>query len=200
MSLNQTYTKSAPKVDIPEGVQLGKLYSIVDLGVHVNERFKDKNGNPIAANKVMLTFELQDVLLPDGRPAATNAELTASLSDKATIQPILIGLLGGGADAISFVRTEGREVSEVLSKVLGKPLQLNMVKNEKGYVNIKGTMPVTKSTNITPTVNELILVTDVNNVSPDTLAKIPEFVKKKMANRVNKEAGSAIGNDTDCPF
>lgn len=209
MSLNDKPAKGGKEFFlIPEDTYIAKLYSIIDLGdqdTGFTRRIKNEDGTetdtgePQISTKVMLTYELSDVLMDDGRPAVISAGfagLTASFHELAQLRKHGLAALGGNAEAVAFMDAEGRTAGEVLEKMLDKPVLLTIVhapskKTGKVYANI-GTvsaLPKKDLKDVKDTVNPRVLVLDANNVDPETQAKIPKFIQDRMAMRLNALAG-----------
>lgn len=194
---------------VPEDSYVAKLYSVIDLGEHDSgfrkiDKITGKDHGPVVNTKMHLTFELQDVNLEDGRPAVVSRELTASLSDLSNFLPIAHALLGGTSESLQWLKEDGREIGDVLEKILGKAGLLTIVhstskKNGKVYANIGSVaaLPKAMHKSVTPTVNSLVSILDVNNVSEESIEKLPRFLLDKMANRLNKPEGDSI---EDIPF
>lgn len=180
--LNQKYKQESLFI-IPEDTYIAKLYSAVDIGEH-EAIF---SGETKKVHQVVLTFELQDADLPDGRPSVISHTYTASLNDKARLKPVIHALLGGTSEAMNLIESEDEDLTSLLSKSLGKPVQLSVVhreKDKKKYVNIGVVMALPKSMqkSVTPLFNEKIIISDVENIiNPDS---IPEWLIKRINNRL----------------
>lgn len=206
MALNQSYKKGDTFL-VPEDSHIARLYSAIDIGLQetgfrkIDSKTKEDLG-PQITNQVLLTFELQDVLLPDGRPAAISGTFTSSLSDKAKLKPILHALLGGTSEAKALIENEEEKVETLLAKAIGQPLLLSVVhKESKGsiYANVGGAMPLPKAmkAGLKEQVNKNLLITDVDNISPENQERVHEWIQKRIDKRLNKSGGSTSG---DMPF
>ncbi len=203
MSLNKKITGKSSSFLIPEDSHIATLYSIVDIGdQETGFRKTDKDGNDAGvqiSSQVMLTFELQDVHIEDGRPAAISNTLTASVNEKARLRPILLALLGGTSEAKALFESEEETVGSLLKRALGKSVLLSIVHREskgKVYANIAGAVPLPSSMkgSLKEPHNKLVFVDDVNNISSEMEALIPDWVfQKKINQRLN-------GKDSIIPF
>lgn len=187
-------TMKPKKSSLKEGQYIGKLFSIVDIGEQAT-----KFG---VIRQVNLTYELQGTAVSkeDQRPLVTSQLVNiASLNEKANLYKTALPLLGGGTEAVSFLKNPETTLGEVLKKILGKSGQLNMAANDKGYVNIKGIAPIgLLSSQVTPAVNEQLLILDCENITPENLARLNEFTKNKIDARVRDSSGEESSGNT--PF
>lgn len=191
----------------PEGSHVGKLYSIVNIGDHVVQTDKGE----AVKTKVTLTFELQEVLIADGRPAAISQTYNVSLHEKATLRPVVVALLGGSAKVSQDIdalldNPEGADITHVLQGCLGKAALLQVIHNKgKGaqatntYANIASviSLPTIMAAAITPVVNHLLFVDDPNLITAEQEKLLSPLTKKKLATRLN---GSSSVSDEDINF
>lgn len=196
--------KPGQKFEVPEGVYIGKLYSIVHLGDQETTSFDGTD--VVIKEQVALTFELQGTVIEDGpnkgKPLVSTKTYTASLHEKASLVAtgILAALLGGGRRAQEILTNEETNLEALLPSLLGKAVQLNIGRGPKSKSNgILNAMPLAAGTSVTPLVNPTILVLDADNVDKATMERLPEFIQKKINSR---KLGTAFAgtNTGDNPF
>ena len=157
--------KTSPQA--PEGTHTGILYSIIDLGSHMN---------PMAnrmQRKVRLTFELSEELMDDGRPFSIGKEFTMSVDRKAKLYEYIRSWKGIDA-------AEGLD----MDALLGEPANIS-IKHETGqtgktYAAITAITPLKKNEVAPNPINPLVLF-DLDKFNPEVYASLPEFVRTKVA-------------------
>ncbi len=152
---------------IPEGLEIGVCYAILDLGTHHDDKYgKDQR-------KVCLIWELPHVeaIMINGKPMprVISKQYTLSLGEKANLRHDLEGWRG---KAFTEEQLEGFD----LAVLAGKNCQVQIIHNKtaKGtYANIKTIVNVPKGhveiESVAP-----IVVYDIGNVIPDDV--IPEWI------------------------
>jgi hypothetical protein len=214
MALNQSYKKSDTKEYflIPEDSHVAILYSAIDLGdqqtgfPETDDEDKPIPGTNKVQSRVRLTFELQDVLMADGRPAVIGEDFNVSLHELARLRPILEAALGGGKAAKDLIESEDEDVGSLLKKSVGKAVLLSVIhkpskKTGVMYANIGSAtaLPSALKSTVKKGVNDTVYVGDVNTIDQATLDKIPAFIKAKIAVRLNGPQSKAA-NDSESPF
>lgn len=126
----------------PEGVHRAVCVGVYDVGTQpsFDPKYKPKR-------RVVLVWELPDELLPDGRPFVVSAEYTQSLHEMARLRNVLETWRGR-----PFTDPELNGFD--LIDLLGKPCQLQVQTNERGYANVaavirfaKGMQPIKETHN-----------------------------------------------------
>lgn len=168
-------TTLAPPVE--PGMHPGICVGLYDIGTHVDQVFNKKK------RKYVIEFELPAAdpkTLEDGSvvPRTLSTTVTASMHPKGMLRPLLEGWRGK-----TFTEEEANSYD--ISKILGKPAQLNVVhdsKNGKTYANIKTVNPAPKGSNLTPKITPATWsVTRLDDASELEQVDIPEWVKKRVA-------------------
>lgn len=119
----------------PAGNHFATCYRIVDLGTQKSEW----QGKTKFQHKIMLSWELPDEMMEDGRPFSMHQRYTLSSSDRATLRQHLESWRGKPFTDEDFGSFD-------LGKLIGKSCLLNIVHEEskgKTYANIKsvGALP-----------------------------------------------------------
>lgn len=109
----------------PTGNHVARCIKITDLGTEHGEY----QGQPRVRNQVLVTWELCNELMDDGRPFTVSNFYTNSLSEKATLRHHLEAWRGR-----SF--TEEELAGFDLQNILGKPCMLSVVLNDKGKAKV----------------------------------------------------------------
>jgi hypothetical protein len=216
MSLNKTY-KTKERFLVPAGSHVAKLYSIVDLGTQdtgFRLHKKDKDGKEVLVNgkpvdlgpqitdQVFLTFELQDVRIGDGRPAAISPNaMSSSLFKQGAKTSKLRGILDVflGSSEVDKRIDANDTISNLLKDCLGKACLLSVVHNEsKGnvYSNFGSIVPLPSSMqkDAKPVENKLVLIDDCSDEKAVAAAGLPKFILEKIAKRITEDS---IDTDSD---
>lgn len=168
-------TALAPPVE--PGIHPGICVGLYDIGTHVDQVFNKKK------RKYVIEFELPAAdpkTLEDGTvvPRTLSTTVTASMHPKGMLRPLLEGWRGK-----TFTEEEANSYD--ISKILGKPAQLNVVhdsKNSKTYANIRTILPAPKGSNLIPKITPATWsVTSLDEPSELEQVDIPEWVKKRVA-------------------
>ena len=180
---------------IPEGVHIGRCYSVVDLGTHYSERW-DKS-----KQEVSITFELPGELITldrDGveseEPRVIGQRFTASLGDKANLRKFIESWRGK-----KFTAEELQGFD--LATVIGAPAQLSIVHSTKGdktYANTDSIMPLPKGMSCTDQFNPSISY-DLEVNGQNFPEGMPEWQQKIVQESKEWEALSA-GSVADDPL
>lgn len=158
-------------VSIPEGSHIGLFKGLVHVGTQENE-FK---GVKSLADQVLLQFELQDVLLGDGKPVTVSKIVRNSMHEKANLLQIGKAL---GADTTHGIDFES---------LVGKPVMVNMEPNEaktKVVVKSFSPLPTLLRKEVKPLIQTPQLLFDVETISDAQVKELPEWVQKIINNRV----------------
>jgi hypothetical protein len=116
----------------PTGNHVARCIRLIDLGTQHGEY----QGQPNTRNQVLITWELCNEPMEDGKPFTISHFYTNSLNEKATLRAHLEAWRGA-----QFTEKECRGFD--LNNVLGKPCMLTVIANEKGKskVSAVGSMP-----------------------------------------------------------
>lgn len=191
-----TASKSSYKI-APEGMAVARCYRIIDLGSQWSERFKS------SSPKIMISWELPDVLMEDGRPFSIVESYTLSLSEKASLRPHLESWRGR-----KFTDDEAKGFD--VSKLIGQPCLINVVHSVDGqYANIGAITPMMKGAVCPPLINTpVILNLDSDKFDKAVYDALSDKLKEKIAASPEYKAIQSGGieppsgnaEDTDVPF
>lgn len=118
---------------------------------------------------VLVSFEI-DEQMNDGRPFLVSKRYTSSLHEKARLRQDIEGW-------------RGRPLSEGgfdLKGIVGKPAMLNLVENEKGYINISSINPLPRSMSPLKPSGEL-LVFDLDDPNWDAYSSLSERMQQTIS-------------------
>ncbi len=126
-----------PKADadfepVPEGAHLAVCYRVIDLGTQDGTYL----GKPTRKHLILLTWELPDAKMQDGRPFSVSRRYTYSASPKANLRKDLESWRGKRFEEWEFGSFD-------IGKLIGAPCMLNIVHEQKGentYSNIAAIM------------------------------------------------------------
>jgi hypothetical protein len=116
----------------PAGTHLAVCYRVIDLGTQ-NTTY---NGQPKFAHKILVSWELPDEHMKDGRPFTISQRYTWSMSEKATLRKHLESWRGA-----AFTEADFGPNGFNIKNILGKGCVLTVTHSEKGekhYANIAG--------------------------------------------------------------
>lgn len=191
----------------PAGAHLARCYRIIDLGTQVSHW----QGQERAAKKVLLSWELPDAKIPDGKlagqPFSISERFTAYLGEKMRLRAVLEAWRGR-----QFTKEERDGFN--LENILGKPCYLNVVhasNNGKTYANIASIMPVPNGMKVQGQINESVMFSlekfdpvVFNSLSKnlqETIKKSPEYAKAVATkDRVELSSGDVEELNDDIPF
>lgn len=163
-----------PSVD--PGIHPGVLVGLYDIGTHIDPQFgKEKR-------KYIFVFELPlaDPVEIDGQknPRTLSTTYNATMAPKGMLRPMIEGWRGKAL-------TDEEANSYDITKVLGKPAQLNVVhdtRNGKTYANIKNVLPAPKGQALTASTTPVAWsVTSLDDAGQLAQSDIPEWIQKKAA-------------------
>lgn len=107
------------------GTHVARCFRMIDLGTQHGEY----QGQPNVRNQVLITWELPNELMDDGKPFIVSHFYTNSLNEKATLRAHLESWRGA-----QFTEAEAKKFD--LMNILGKPCMLTIVANEKGKAKV----------------------------------------------------------------
>ena len=169
----------------PAGTHLATCYRVIDIGTQKSTF----NGKEKEQHKILISWELADEFMADGKPFMIGQRYTWSMSEKATLRKHLEGWRGKTFGDADFA---GPPNGFNIRNILGKPCILTIAHKQEGestYANITGVGKIMKGMPAPPpTVNPQMFLWleagawDVNafNFLGDGLKKIiqrsPEYV------------------------
>lgn len=182
MAIEKTF-KPTKGVDIPEGTHVGLFAGLIHLGTQRSEY----EGNVSYKDTVLVKFELQDVLMDDGRPVTITKRETNSSGAKSNLLKLVKAIKGSSnvADGVDF------------EDMVGLPVLLEITHSAKGNAKIKGYMSVPdilKKT-VKPLMGNPVLLFDVEQISETELQDMPEWLQKVINERVqgdNKDVDDSV--------
>ena len=166
---------SGPSVEA--GLNNAVCVGIFDIGTHVDEQFGK------AKRKYVFQWELPDAppVKREGQPdepRCLSKTFTASMHPKGQLRPAIESWFGK-----SFQSDEAANQFDV-SKVLGRPCQLNVVHQVKGdrtYANIASILPPPKGQTITAkSAPTTFSVAQLDHPDDLKAAELPEWLEKKV--------------------
>lgn len=105
----------------PTGTHIARCFKLVDLGTQHGEY----QGQPNVRNQVLVSWELPNEKMEDGKPFTVSHFYTNSLNEKATLRAHLESWRGR-----QFTEAEAKKFD--LMQILGKACMLTIVANERG--------------------------------------------------------------------
>lgn len=163
------------KFTVSEGVHVGLLVRVIDLGVQAQRPFKGEERPDVP--QIQLVFELPHELVGD-KPAFVSKTVKRSAHPKSTLFKIVAALLGGGS-AVEKSLEKGIPLDKVLGK--GAQIQVSHFDVEGNTIAfVASVLPLTKGMTVPSPVSEL-LVFDLASPSKDVLAKLPEITREKIS-------------------
>lgn len=176
----------------PDGAHIAVCYRVVDLGTQ-DTTYK---GQAKKSHLIIISWELPDEKMQDGRPFTVNKRYTYSSSKKSNLRKDLESWRGvpfSDADYGTFD----------LGKLIGAGCMLNVVHEEKGenvYTNIASIMRLPKGTKAPPVENETLCFSlasfnsrefeKLSDRLRETIAKSPEY---------RKATGGFVARDEEPP-
>lgn len=155
----------------PQGSYVAVCYRVVDLGTQQTEF----NGEKKRQHKIMISWELPDEKMQDGRPFSIHQRYTFSSHEKATLRQHL--------EAWRGKRFEDHEFGPGgfdLAKLLGIPCLLTILHNRKGdksYANIGSIAKLPKGTSIPQHSNDLMCF-QIEPFNGEMFSKLSQGVQK----------------------
>ena len=178
----------------PEGNHVGRLYSIIDIGVQPGGKFEDKQ-------KIIVTFELCDELMKDGRPFAISRFYTLSLHEKSSLCLAIESMAG------KKIPEEAKETFN-FQKLLGMPCLIGIVHetgtDTKQRAAIKTLSAIPKGMTCPPVKNELVFF-DLDAPDWKLFETFPDWIKSKVQRPTQAAVNQALQGtgsfmDDDIPF
>ena len=114
----------------PAGTHLAACYRVIDLGTQTSSYM----GQPKRQHKILVSWELPDEKMVDGRPFTIGQRYTWSMSEKAALRRDLESWRG-----VPFAEKDFGQGGFDIKNIIGKCCLLNIVhaeKNGKHYANI----------------------------------------------------------------
>jgi hypothetical protein len=183
--------KSTAFVQAPEGSHAARPYQLVDIGIQHSEAYGDKH-------QIIISYELVDELMEDGRPFILNKFYNLSLNEKATLCIDLEGIAGR---KLSDTEKENFD----FRKILNAPCLISVIhetKSGEAKAKIKTISALPKNMSASPLKNSPLFF-DLDQPDWDVYEKLPEWLQAK----INKKSMAPITDDVafdseadDIPF
>ena len=156
--------------DVEPGNYVGRCYRVIELGT-THEEYQ---GEVKTRNRLMISFELPDELMNDGRPFSVTWWVTNSLHKKANLR---IGLETWRKKAFSEEELAGFD----LATIAGVPGMVTVTQNARGRSMVAGVGPLPKGMKCGDAVNEtsVFFLDEFDQATFDALPDgIKEMIKK----------------------
>jgi hypothetical protein len=178
----------------PAGTHLATAYRVIDLGTQTT-RF---NGDEKQTHQIMVTWELPEETMEDGRPFSVTRRYTWSMSEKASLRHDLESWRG-----VPFTEKDFGEGGFNIKNILGKSCLINIVRTDKdgkSYANVKSISKLMKGQKgPEQTSNEQVyLWINPKLWDAQAFAKLSEYMKGTIM-KSPEYAAMFNGHDTEMP-
>ena len=177
--------------DVEAGNYAGRCYRIVDLGT-THEEYQ---GEVKTRTRLMISFELPDEKMTDGRPFSVTWWVTNSLHEKANLR---IGLETWRKRAFTDAELRGFD----LGTIIGVPGMVTVQQNIRGKSSVSGVGPLPKGMICAPAVNppQAFFLDEYSDAAFNALPDgIKEMVRKSDEYRAIQKARTSGGRSEDQP-
>jgi hypothetical protein len=190
------------------GVHRAVCHLLVDLGLQPgNPMFKNEKGEVKDAYKLVLGFQLPDVLDHNGLPRVISNTFTNIMAPKSNLRKVVESWFGK-----AFPSQQAADEFDH-KNLLGKAAFVSVVhktKGDKTYAEIGAVIPLPKGTEVPKVVGDPIYYSEAGDMSPPELEaaylRVPEWMRKRIDGQLKvtpprqaPEMGGAVEND-DIPF
>jgi hypothetical protein len=137
---------------VPAGTHLGICYRVIDLGTQVS----NFNGETKTAHKVLLSWEIPEEKMEDGRPFSISQSYTWSMHEKATLRKSLEAWRG-----VAFTERDFGPSGFDIKNILGKACTLSVVhkaKDQSVFANVASIGKVMKGVQIPELTNPTVYI------------------------------------------
>lgn len=188
----------------PAGTYTARCYRFLDLGTQITEF----NGERKTRHEVMISWELSDELMSDGRPFTASKSYTWSMHEKATLRRDLEAWRGKSFVDADF---EGADAFDT-RKLLNAPCTLTIThetKGDKTYAKVSSIGKLMKGVTPTPVVNQLVYLAltredfdaavygALSDRIKEKIASSPEYKDIMQIRRMSDDPGPARHGDLD---
>lgn len=194
----------------PTGTHVSRCIRLIDLGTQHGEY----QGQPNVRNQVLVTWELCNEFMDDGKPFIVSHFYTNSLNEKATLRAHLEAWRGR-----QFSEEEIKKFD--LMNIIGKPCMVTLIANDKGKSKVSAVAAMPKGITAPELVNKTsaFWIEEWDQAAFDALPKgIREIIEKsdefKARTKKNgnghfddmqddkpwEHAGTQAAPDEDIPF
>lgn len=133
---------------VPAGTHLGICYRVIDLGTQQS----NFNGETKTAHKVLLSWEIPEEKMDDGRPFTISQSYTWSMHEKATLRKALEAWRG-----VAFTERDFGPNGFDIRNILGKACTLSVIhkaKDQSVFANVASIGKVMKGVVVPELTNE----------------------------------------------
>jgi hypothetical protein len=174
--------------EAPTGTHVARCVRLIDLGTHHGEY----QGVPNVRNQVLVSWELPNEPMDDGKPFMVSHFYTNSLNEKATLRHHLEAWRGR-----QFTEVEAKKFD--LMNVLGKPCMLTVVANDKGKSKVASVSALPKGMTAPDQVNasSSFWIDEWDQAAFDALPKGIKGLIEKSNEFKNRSKGNGAGRFDD---
>jgi hypothetical protein len=191
----------------PTGNHVARCIKLIDLGTQHGEY----QGQPNTRNQVLVTWELCNEMMEDGKPFTVSHFYTNSLNEKATLRAHLEAWRGR-----QFTEAECKSFD--LMNILGKPCMVTIILNDKGKAKVSAVAGMPKGMTAPEQINpsSAFWIEEWNEEAyqkipqglRDIIEKSDEFKARKKGNGAANPAFDDMADDKpweepaapECPF
>jgi hypothetical protein len=160
----------------PAGTFIAVCYRFIDRGTHTSEFMGDRK----IRREVMISWELADELMADGRPFSASKTYTWSMHEKATLRKDLESWRGKAFTDEDF---EGPNAFNT-KKLLGAPCMLTIsheTKGDKTFSKVVSIGKLLKGVQPPPLVNKIQYLALTEEFDPEVYAGLSDKMKALIA-------------------
>lgn len=178
----------------PEGTHLATCYRVIDLGTQET----NFQGQSKHKRQVMLSWELPDELMSDGRPFTVHKTYTLSSDEKSTLRKHLESWRGKKFDSAELG-------SFNIAKLIGIAALINITHthadNGKTYVNVESLSRLMKGQEGKPLINEPLHI-DLSKFDHTAFAKLSDNLRSKIGTSPEyfEATQTRPANDDEIPY
>lgn len=175
--------------EAPTGTHIARCIRLIDLGTQHGEY----QGQPNTRNQVLITWELCNEMMEDGKPFIVSHFYTNSLNEKATLRAHLEAWRGR-----QFTEEEIKKFD--LMNILGKPCMVTLIANEKGKSKVSTVTSMPKGTKAPEPINKssAFWIEEWDQAAFDALPKgIKAIIEKSDEYKARSGNGKAPGRFDD---
>lgn len=195
----------------PAGTFVAVCYRFIDRGTQISEYMGDKK----IRREVMLSWELADELMSDGRPFSASKTYTWSMNEKATLRKDLESWRGRAFEDADF---EGENAFNT-KKLLGAPCMMTIThetRGDKTYAKVASIGKLLKGVTPPPLVNKIqylsltpegwdaAVYADLSEKMKSVISSSPEYREMMEKNHRHDDPGNGFhpGHDPsdEIPF
>ncbi len=174
------------KTIVPAGTHVARLYRIVDLGTHYNEKF-DKSSRQLELSwefpLLLHTFKEEN----GAQPLVVSKTVTRSLHEKSGLTKLL--------------KSWGVDISEdtfEMSQLFDIPCLLAVSHNvvgDKTYVNVDSAVPIPAGMDAPAPIKDNLTV-DLEEFDHSAYGELPEWMQEKIASTKEGKAALSLSSDS----